>query len=41
MTGRLSGRLAVIAAVVLALVPALALGQAPAAPAPGVVAAGV
>jgi lipoprotein-anchoring transpeptidase ErfK/SrfK len=41
MTGRLSGRLAVIAAVALALVPALAMAQAPAAPAPGVVAAGV
>ena len=41
MTGRLSGRLAVMATLVLALVPALAMAQAPAAPAPGVVAAGV
>ena len=42
MTGRLSGRLAVLATVVLALVPALAVAQEPVAPpAPGVIAAGV
>ena len=42
MTGRLSGRLAVLATVVLALVPALAIAQEPVVPpAPGVIAAGV